>query len=85
MTMLRTFIVGVIAAVAGSKLKKAYDEGKLQPYIDKAKPYVDDAIGDALLGGADARRSLGEKQDVLTSPRELAPAPAASSKATKRS
>ncbi len=41
--MLRTLIVGAIAAIVGTKLKKAYDEGKLDPYIEKAK----EAAGDA--------------------------------------
>lgn len=41
--MLRTLIVGAIAAIVGTKLKKAYDEGKLDPYIDRAR----EAAGDA--------------------------------------
>jgi len=35
--MLRTLIVGAIAAIAGAKLKKAYDEGKLDPLIDRTR------------------------------------------------
>ncbi|HWJ70983.1 MAG TPA: hypothetical protein VNS79_13160 [Sphingobium sp.] len=35
--MFRTLIVGAAAAIIGVKLKRAYDAGKLDPYIDRAK------------------------------------------------
>ena len=41
--MLKTLIVGAIAAVVGTKLKKAYDAGKLDPYIDRAKAAASEA------------------------------------------
>jgi hypothetical protein len=67
--MLRTIFLGAIAAIVGTKLKKAYDAGKLDPYIDRAK----DAANDA-------QQRLSERTGTLRRP---APAPAASKRARR--
>jgi hypothetical protein len=41
--MLRTLIAGALVAIVGTKLKKAYDAGKLDPYIDRARAAAHEA------------------------------------------
>lgn len=41
--MLKTLIVGAAVAFMGVKLKKAYDSGKLDPYISRAKAAAEEA------------------------------------------
>lgn len=65
--MFKTLIVGAIAAIAGTKLKKAYDAGKLDPLIDRTRTAFEDA-----------RRRAADR--TLT-PRSSAPAPAAARRA----
>ncbi len=55
--MLRTLIVGAVAAIVGTRLKKAYDAGKLDPYIDRAKAAMNDARDTKSSTGRNARRS----------------------------
>ncbi len=69
--MLRTLIVGALAAVGISKLKKAYDAGKLDPYIDRAK----DAASEA------QERFSDRVSETVGTLRKPAPAPRASSSA----
>ncbi|HZV18090.1 MAG TPA: hypothetical protein VFF84_05290 [Sphingobium sp.] len=55
--MLRTLIIGAIAAIAGTKLKKAYDDGRLDPLIDRTKTAYKDAKRRAADGGQTPRSS----------------------------
>lgn len=71
--MLRTLIVGAIAAFAGSRLLKANEEGKLDGLKDRARDGYDRL-----------RDRLAEGQDALVpapATRNLAPPPKASGKA----
>jgi len=71
--MLRTFIVGAIAAFAGSKLLKANEEGKLDALKERARD-----------GYERLRERLIDQQDALvpaTATRNLPPPPQASAKA----
>ena len=74
--MLRTLIVGAIAAFAGSKLLKANEEGKLDGLKDRAREGYDKL-----------RERIAEGQDALvpatatTTRSNLAPPPKASGKA----
>jgi len=60
--MLRTLIVGAAAAIIGTKLKKAYDAGKLDPYIDRAKAAMKEAQNSSATRSArqDARSSSAD-------------------------
>lgn len=77
--MLRTLIVGAIAAVVGTKLKKAYDSGKLDPYIDRAKAAAHDARHATLRrpGSAPAasRKARLSPSDSPSKPARAAPWP----------
>ncbi len=73
--MLRTLIVGAIAAFAGSKLLKANEEGKLDGLKERARDGYDKL-----------RDRIAEGQDALvpapaTATRNLPPPPKASDKA----
>lgn len=74
--MLRTLIVGALAAVGISRLKKAYDTGKLDPYIDRAKGLAGE-VQDRYEDRVSARTGTPGTGTL----RKPAPAPVASSSA----
>jgi len=76
--MLRTFIVGAIAAFAGSKLLKANEEGKLDKYKDQARDAFS-RVRERLASGEDALVPAAASTGGPT--RNLPPPPKASRKA----
>jgi len=77
--MLRTLIVGAIAAIAGTKLKQAYDAGKLDPVIDRTRTAFNDArqrAADRGRSSATARRARPvSSADSPSRPAKAAPWP----------
>ena len=73
--MLRTLIVGAIAAFAGSRILKANEEGKLDGLKDRARDGFD-RLRDRLAQGEDALVPA-----PATAQRNLPPPPKASGKA----
>lgn len=72
--MLRTFIVGAIAAYAGSRLMKANEEGRLESLKAKVRD------------GADRLRNrLSEEPDVMLAPHRPLPAPPSASRRARKS
>jgi hypothetical protein len=75
--MLRTFLVGAVAAIVGNRLIKMNEEGKLDSLKDRVRD-----------GASRLRERLSEQQDALITPapataRSLPPPPSASRKARK--
>lgn len=83
--MLRTLIVGAVAAIAGARLKKAYDAGKLDSLIDRTRTAFNDARRRAADRGltprspapppAAARRARPSPPDSPSRPAKAAPWP----------